>query len=104
MADATKASRKTLTLNRQGAPANPPQHSADDYGATGGPKPSRDGLSTGVGTSDADVSDPHPSDEEHPYRERRPGGTNPLEGTTQRVNSHTHTGKAPPRPKNAENT
>ena len=53
---------------------NPPQHSAGAYGREA-EEAGREGLPTGVGTSAGkDVADPHPSDEEHPYRARRPGG------------------------------
>ena len=48
-------------------------------GSYGGPKEmrheQREGKQTGAGTSASnDVVDPHPSDEEHPYDARRPGG------------------------------
>ena len=86
-------------------PANPPQHSAGDYGATTPSDKHREGVQTGAGTGGVDdVVDPHPSDEEHPYREARPGGANPPRDTTQKANPHTHTGKPPRRPKNAENS
>ena len=57
---------------------------------------------TGVGTSPNDVADPHPSNEEHPYRAPHPGGTRPPKGTTQRVNDATHDGTPQRRPDNAE--
>lgn len=86
-------------------PTNPPQHSAGDYGTPPIAAPHREGIQTGVDTGGSnDVVDPHPSDEEHPYREARPGGARPPKGTTQKVNPHTHTGKPPRRPKNAETT
>jgi hypothetical protein len=41
-------------------------------------KQPRDGLPTGAGTAKSnDVSDPHPSNEEHYDRQKRPGGANP---------------------------
>jgi hypothetical protein len=47
-----------------------------------------------------EVQDPHPSDEEHPYRERHPGGANPP-----RIdigpNPAAHNGTPPRRPHNA---
>lgn len=59
---------------------------------------------TGAGTSPtSDVADPHASDEEHPYREHRPGGTDP-DRDISRVNDKVNTGSAPPRPDNAETT
>jgi hypothetical protein len=82
---------------------NPPQHSAGDYGALPVDKPVREGLPTGAGTGGVkDVADPHPADEEHPYRAKHPGGAAPPRDTTQKVNPYTHTGTPPRRPKNAE--
>jgi len=58
---------------------------------------------TGEGTSASrDVADPHPAHEEHPYRERRPGGATLPRRTTQDVNDATHDGSPPPRPENVE--
>jgi len=71
--------------NRPGSATNTPQHSAEDYG--GDAIPQRDGLPTGVGTAGAgDVADPHPSEEEHPYAEARPGGAPGTKSTRLRIN------------------
>jgi hypothetical protein len=57
---------------------------------------------TGTGTAATnDVADPHASDEEHPYREHRPGGASP-DSDIDRVNDKVNDGSAPPRPDNAE--
>lgn len=57
---------------------------------------------TGTGTAATnDVADPHASDEEHPYREHRPGGTK-ADRDLERVNDKVTDGTPPPRPDNAE--
>ena len=54
---------------------NTPQHAAGGYG---GPEHRRaEGLPTGSGTGPGDVADPHPANEEHYDRQRRPGGAKP---------------------------
>ena len=67
--------------NRPGGPTNPPQHSADEA-AGRPPLPASKHRQTGPGTVPGrgpDVADPHPENEEHYQRERRPGGANPPE-------------------------
>lgn len=46
--------------------------------------------------------DPHPPNEEHPYRHRTPAGAGTPRDSTERVNDTTHDGKPKPRPRNAE--
>ena len=103
-----------IPINRSGAPTNTPQHILDNgTGITEG-TPSgdtaREGAhrQTGANTAppERDVTDPHPSDEEHPYREKEPGGANPPSDTPRGhvdngPNPAVHTGTAPPRPHNA---
>lgn len=67
----------TKQHNRPGSRTNTPQHLAGTYG---GPEKmrnaKREGIPTGEGTARTHhVVDPHPSDEEHPYREEQPGAT-----------------------------
>lgn len=61
----------------------------------------RTGLPTGSGTGPNDVADPHPSNEEHYDREKRPGGAHPP-AKDLGTNDAIHDGKAkrrpPPRP------
>jgi len=65
---------------------------------------SPDALPTGSGTSAInDVADPHPSNEEHYDRVKHPGGANPPKKDLG-PNPSIHNGKAPKRPRNAENS
>lgn len=60
---------------------------------------------TGGGTAppSRDVADPHPSDEENPYRERHPGGAHPPDESRDiGPNSYAHDGDPPKRPDNVE--
>ena len=101
-------------INRPGAPTNPPQHIFDngtgiDEGRPDG-QTAKEGAhrQTGAGTSPDpanEVVDPHPSDEEHPYREARPGGAGspsdvPVGNDDIGANPAKHDGSAPPRPHN----
>ena len=103
-----------IPINRPGAPTNPPQHLFDNNtGITEG-EPSGDTAQegahrqTGAGTSPDpadEIVDPHPSDEEHPYRAKYPGGANPPADTTRGhvdngPNPAIHDGTPPPRPHN----
>jgi hypothetical protein len=76
------------------------------------PTPGEGGPSTGQATGEGtaapgvDVADPHPSDEEHPYREQGRGGAStpsdvPIGNDDIGPNPGRHNGKAPPRPHNA---
>ena len=95
-------------INRPGAPANPPQHILDERLLPPGGDIDRTEWKhkqTGEGTAplERDVADPHPSDEEHPYRERHPGGAHPRnEDRDIGPNSAAHDGTPKPRPRNAE--
>lgn len=83
---------------------NPPQHIFDnDTGLSEGTpsgRTAREGAHrrTGDGTAptELDVADPHPSDEEHPYRNKAGG---PIEGDIG-PNPAVHDGTPPPRPHN----
>jgi hypothetical protein len=94
-------------INRAGALTNPPQNMPGQSIAPE-PPPTKH-RQTGPGTSPdptKDVQDPHPSDEEHPYREKRPGGANPPSDVTMGSddigpNPARHDGKARPRPQNS---
>lgn len=58
---------------------------------------------TGPGTVPRnDVADPHPADEERPYRKPVPAAK--PESDLNRVNPAAHDGTAPPPPANAENS
>ena len=101
-------------INRPGAPTNTPQHLFDNgTGITEGVpsgRTAREGAhrQTGAGTSpdpDNEAVDPHPADEEHPYREARPGGAGShghlLKGNEEiGANPARHDGNPPPRPHN----
>ena len=65
---------------------------------------SRDGLPTGSATAGPgrDVADPHPETEEGFHHNQKPGGANPPRHDIG-PNPGKHDGKAPPRPRNAEN-
>ena len=103
------------SINRPGAPTNPPQHlfaaPVREQGAT--VPTSREGIAlpTGENTSpdpaeglppghDPGVADPHPSNEEHPYRGKDPDGANPPKPDIG-PNPAAHDGTPPPRPDNA---
>ncbi len=95
--------------NRPGGPTNPPQHSAGEA-AGRPPPPASKHRQTGPGTArelasgyHPEVEDPHPQNEEHYDRERRPGGANPPEKDLS-TSVHRHDGTAPPPPRNATNT
>jgi hypothetical protein len=98
----------TSKSSRAGKLTNPPQHILDNGTGIAEGLPSgetaKEGAhrQTGVGTApaDLDVSDPHPSDEEHPYRERHPGGANPPT-TDIGPNPAAHDGEPARRPRNA---
>ena len=82
---------------------NPPQHIFDnDTGISdAGSAPTAGEAAhrqTGEGTAppEVDVADPHPSDEEHPYRNKAGG---PMEGDIG-PNPAVHDGTPPPRPHN----
>jgi hypothetical protein len=95
-------------INRPGAPANPPHAPRQSVGIAKGVPDGRTAhegahRQTGAGTSPDpanEVLDPHPSDEEHPYREKQPGGAAPPK-TDLGPNPAIHDGKAPRRPHNA---
>lgn len=58
---------------------------------------------TGEGTAlRNDVADPHPADEEHPYKARHPGGA-VTRHDINKVNDQVNDGTPPPRPDNVEN-
>jgi hypothetical protein len=90
-----------------GAAVNTPQHLVGEQPAIteGRPdgKTGEEGKTrqTGVGTADpsVDVADPHPANEEHPYRARRPGGAHPP-AKDLGPNPAIHDGTAPKRPHN----
>ena len=89
--------------NQPGGPTNLPQHGT---GEAGGRPPPRRSMhrQTGPGTGGKDdVADPHPPNEEHYGRERRPGGANPPE-KDRSTSVGLHSGEAPPPPRNATNT
>ena len=72
-------------INRPGAPAKPPQHILTQDELPPGGDTDRTGSKhrqTGEDTAapGSDVADPHPSDEEHPYRARNPGRATPAVG------------------------
>lgn len=57
----------------------------------------------GPAPTERDVADPHPSNEEHPYRARNPGRPNrPVEDRVIGPNNRIHDGNPQPRPRNAE--
>ena len=94
-------------LKHNGPRTNPPQH-MPGRADPADPLPRRD-RPTGANTSPDpanEVQDPHPADEEHPYREKRPGGANPpsdvpIGNDDIGPNPAVHDGTAPPRPHNA---
>jgi hypothetical protein len=94
--------------NTPGGPANTPHQTPERDGDTTGAslgRTAREGAHRQTGDNTApnpahEVSDPHPSNEEQPYREARPGGANPPK-TNIGPNPARHTGKAPPRPHNS---
>jgi hypothetical protein len=116
----------TADINRPGAPTNPPHTAREGTDISEGrpdslPRARTDGHTahegahrqTGDNTSpdpaeslppghDPGVTDPHPSDEEHPYRAKPPGGTNPPKADIG-PNPAAHDGTPPPRPDNADN-
>lgn len=93
-------------INRPGALTNPPEHLFDESGAPAeANRSAKEGAhrQTGDNTSPDpanEVTDPHPSDEEHPYREGHPGGANPPK-TDIGPNPAVHNGTPPRRPHNA---
>ena len=96
---------------------NPPQHifdndtGIDDYVPGAEAQTAREGAHRQTGDATAppetDVADPHPSNEEHPYRrfDRRSTvgarGESPTVDTDIGPNPATHDGTPPPRPHNA---
>ena len=93
--------------NSPDGPRNTPQHIFDQQRLPQGgdvEPPRWKHRQTGRGTSpDRDVADPHPSDEEHPYRADAPGRAGrPSESRQVGPNSRIHDGRPQPRPKNAE--
>jgi len=80
--------------NRPGRLTNTPQHNVGTYGEGMHEERAPDGLPT--------HADPHPPEEEHPYRAEHPGGATTRHDTN-RVNNAVHDGTAEQRPRNAEN-
>ncbi|RYE09783.1 MAG: hypothetical protein EOP22_08025 [Hyphomicrobiales bacterium] len=83
---------------------NPRQHDFGEAESPPAPVPSKH-RQTGQGTAppELDVADPHPSNEEHPYKARHPGGAHPPIKDIG-PNSAIHGGEPPPRPDNASTT
>ena len=100
---------ESITLNRPGAPTNPPQHLVSEE-----PEVTQEehlqvrpllSEQTVEGTAppDRDVADPHPADEEHYGRIPHPGGANPPPPNLDMgADPEKHDGAAPPAPANAE--
>lgn len=88
-------------INRPGAPANPPQHILTEEEL-----PLGGDIDRTQWKHKQTSADPHPSDEESPYRARHPGGANPpIESRDIGPNDAAHPNSMPPpRPRNAENT
>lgn len=82
------------THNRPGRLTNPPQHNVGTYGEGQHEERAPDGLPT--------HADPHPPEEEHPYRAEHPGGAQSKHDIN-RVNNAVTDGFPEPRPRNAEN-
>jgi len=72
---------------------NPPQHSAGGYEGDAVERLPPDGLPT--------RDDPHPPEEENPYRAPHPGGVHSKHDMN-RVNDYVNDGTPQPRPQNAE--
>jgi hypothetical protein len=79
---------------KTGRLTNPPQHSFGAYGEGVTEVRAPDGLPS--------RADPHPSEEENPYRAPHPGGVHSKHDIN-RVNDAVTDGQAGPRPQNAEN-
>lgn len=98
-----------VTLNRPGSPTNTPQHLVSEEPSVAdeehlAPPPVK-AKQTGEHTAppDRDVADPHPADEEHYGRIRRPGGANPPPPNLDiGPDPERNDGAAPPPPANAE--
>ena len=94
-------------VNTPGAPTNTPQHLVGEQPEIQEGRPSHltghEGktVQTGKGTTEPalDVADPHPANEEHPYREKKPGGADPP-AKDLGPNPAVHNGEAPKRPHN----
>jgi len=93
--------------NHPGGLTNTPQHLVGEETeiTEGRPVPGNaHHRQTGTGTAPEarDVADPHPANEEHPYRARHPGGAHPPDETKDYgANPAQHDGSAPARPHNA---
>ena len=79
--------------NRTGRLTNPPQHNVGSYGEGMREERAPDGLPT--------RADPHPPEEENPYRAEHPGGVHSRHDIN-RVNDAVTDGFPKPRPQNAE--
>ena len=79
--------------NRAGRLTNPPQHNPGAYGEGKREQRAPDGLPT--------RADPHPPEEENPYRAKHPGGAR-TKHDINRVNNAVTDGSPEPRPRNAE--
>jgi hypothetical protein len=101
---------QSTTLNRPGAPTNPPQHLVSEEPDAMNEEHLEKvstvlSEQTGEGTAppDRDAADPHPADEEHYGRIPHPGGANPPPPNLDMgADPEKHDGTAPPPPANAE--